>query len=254
MSEIIAEGILEAGTITKFVETLTSLTREARVHFNDDGLEARVVDPANVCMINPITLDASAFESYDSPGSATIGVPLNRLEDRLGPADADELVHLAVDMETRKLVIEFGRATQRLRLIDPESIRKEPDSPDLDLPNRFTIEGSVFEETLKFADMVSDHVVLRGHPDEERVQVIAQGDVDDTTVDLDGDDIIAGHIDAETESLYSLDYLLDVSKPIPGSSEVTFHFGNEFPVHMEWLAAEETVSATAMLAPRIRSE
>lgn len=251
--EIIASGIIEAGTLTQYIEAFTPLVSEAKVHFNDDGFEVRVVDSANVCTINPGTLDKTAFESFDSPGSATIGVPLEKLLDRLDMAGGDDLVYLAVDMETRRLRVKYGRANQTLALIDPQRIRKEPSKPELDLPNWFTIDGGTLSEAVKFADMVSDHVDLIGEPDNERVVIFAEGDVDDMEYVLEGDDIIAGHIDADAMSIFSLDYIKEIAKPIPDDSEVTIQFGDEFPLKLAWSACDDAVSVDVALAPRIQS-
>ena len=70
---------------------------------------------------------------------------------------------------------------------------------------------------------------------------------------LDSDDLIdltAGAAD----SLFSLDYLKDMNKAIPKSTEVTAELGEEFPVKLHYEFAEGLGHVTYMLAPRIQSE
>lgn len=254
MSEIVAEGIIEARTLRDYLGVFTPLVEEAKVHWNDGGLEARFVDPANVCSVHPTTLSAEAFESFDAPGSATIGVPISKLVDRLKPADADALVRLAVDMETRKLQIDYGRASQTLRLIDPSAIRKEPDIHDLDLPNTATVEGAAWDEALTVADLVSDHVFVKGDPDERRFVVSAEGDSDGAEVVFGDEDVLDAEVSTESESVFSLDYMQELAEPIPNDAEVHLQFGHEFPIVVEWSAHDGALETTGILAPRILSE
>lgn len=253
MSEVIASGIITAENLRDYLETFT-LVAEARLHLNDDGLRASFVDPANVCMISPLTLSADAFESYDAPGSATIGAPITKLVERLKPADADSLVEFSVDMETRMLRVEYGRADQRVELIDLEAIREEPSTSDVDLPNTVTITGEAFRDALEIVGLVGDHVTIRGHPDERAFSMHGQGDTDESTVEFGDADVLDANVVEATESVFNLDYLTDLADPIPAESEVTVWFAHEHPIRIEWGGVEGALHATAMLAPLIQSQ
>ncbi|MFT4885168.1 MAG: proliferating cell nuclear antigen [Natronomonas sp.] len=199
-----------------------------------------------------LELSAAAFESYETDGGV-IGVNLDRLEDIVGMADSDQLIHLELDEETRKLHISLDGLEYTLALIDPDSIRQEPDLPDLDLSAEIVIEGKDIARAVKAADMVSDHIALGVDPDAEEFYVDAEGDTDDVHLELGRDDLIdltAG----EARSLFSLDYLKDMNKAIPKDAEVTMELGQEFPVKMHFDFAEGDGHVTFMLAPRIQSD
>jgi proliferating cell nuclear antigen len=140
-----------------------------------------------------------------------------------------------------------------LALIDPDSIRQEPDIPDLDLSAEIVLEGAQLDRGIKAADMVSDHVRLRVDAADEAFHIEAEGDTDDVDFELDAEDLIALTA-GSADSLFSLDYLKDMNKAIPKDAEVTIELGEEFPVKIHYAVAEGQGNITYMLAPRIQSE
>jgi len=244
-------AIVSASTLQDALDSVSVLVDECKVRLNDDEFSIRAVDPANVGMVD-LTLEAAAFEAYEADGGV-IGVNLARLEDIAGMAGSDDLIHLELDEETRKLHIEMDGLSYTLALIDPDSIREEPDIPDLDLPASIVLEGAQLDRGVTAADMVSDHIRLRVDEDADAFSVEAEGDTDDVDLELTREDLIdltAGPAD----SLFSLDYLKDMNRAIPGDAEVRIELGEEFPVKLHYAFAEGLGTVTFMLAPRIQSD
>ncbi|WP_254542988.1 DNA polymerase sliding clamp [Halomarina pelagica] len=245
------KAIVSSGTLRAALDSVSVLVDECKIRLEDDGLTIRAVDPANVGMVD-LSLSAAAFESYETDGGV-IGVNLSRLEDIAKMAGADQLVQFKLDEETRKLHIQIEGLEYTLALIDPDSIRQEPDLPDLDLPATVVVEGRDIDRAVKAADMVSDHIALGVEADDEYFYVDAQGDTDDVHFELDREDLIdltAG----EARSLFSLDYLKEMNKALPKDGEVTVELGQEFPVKIHFDIAEGQGHVTYMLAPRIQSD
>lgn len=256
--EVVA-GIIEAGTLQQFVDTVGSLVSEARVHFNRDGLSVTCVDPANVAMYGPVELAARAFEHYEAPGQAVLGVNFDTLDERLGPANSGDLVEFVLDMETRTLRLEYRNITQRVALINPDTVRQEPDSPDLDLPNSVTITGQQFDEAVSVAEMYAGsnrdgHLDIVAEPDEREVRFTVEGDTDDATITVSDDEAIAADVSEQTVSMFGVPYLDDFASPMPSEVEVTLTFGEEFPLTVEYEACEGALSVFASLAPRIKTQ
>jgi proliferating cell nuclear antigen len=252
--ETIVEGIVRAGTLQQFVDTLTPLVAEARIHCGDHGIRTLCVDPANVASYMPAELSTDAFESFDSPGQVTIGVSLTRLDELLGHANSDDLVHLAVDMETRRMHLHYRNIERSVAMIDPDAIRSEPDRPDLDLPNTITVEGSEFTTAIKASDDVGDHVSIECRPEEEAVRFISEGDTDSSTVTFARDEAIDASVTERTDTLLSLEYLKEFQKPIPDTAEVTLTLGDEFPIMLDYVACDGDLTVHAMQAPRIQTQ
>ncbi|MFC6786664.1 DNA polymerase sliding clamp [Halobaculum halobium] len=245
------KAIVSASTLRDALDSVSVLVDECKIRLNEDELAIRAVDPANVGMVD-LTLEAAAFESYEADGGV-IGVNLNRLEDIAGMADSGDLIQLELDEETRKLLIQTDGLSYTLALIDPDSIRQEPDIPDLDLPAEIVVEGAQLDRGITAADMVSDHIRLRVDEAEEAFFIEAEGDTDDVDLRLDREDLIdlqAGPAD----SLFSLDYLKDMNKAIPKDAEVRVELGEEFPVKLHYEFGEGLGQVTYMLAPRIQSD
>jgi proliferating cell nuclear antigen len=243
-------AIVSASTLRTAIDSVGVLVDECKIHLDEDGIRIRAVDPANVGMVD-LELDADAFESYEADGGV-IGVNLSRMDDIAGMASSGDLIHLDLDEETRKLHISMDGLEYTLALIDPDSIRQEPDIPDLDLPANVVLEGNDIDRAVRAADMVSDHIALGVDATEETFYVEAEGDTDDVYLELGREDLIdlsAG----EARSLFSLDYLKDMNKAIPKDAEVELELGEEFPVKLHYEVAEGLGDVTYMLAPRIQS-
>ncbi len=245
------KAIVSSGTLRAALDSVSVLVDECKIRLDEDELTIRAVDPANVGMVD-LSLDTAAFESYETDGGV-IGVNLSRLEEIAKMADSDQLVHLELDEETRKLHIEFDGLEYTLALIDPDSIRQEPDLPDLDLAAEIVIEGRDIDRAVKAADMVSDHIALGVDPEAETFYVDAQGDTDDVHLELTREDLI-DLSPGDAHSLFSLDYLKEMNKAIPKDAEVTIELGEEFPVKLHFDIAEGQGNVTFMLAPRIQSD
>ncbi|PSP28083.1 DNA polymerase sliding clamp [Halobacteriales archaeon QH_2_65_14] len=244
-------AIVRADTLQATLDSVGVLVDECKIHFDDEGLEIRAVDPANVGMVD-LSLSAEAFESFEVD-EGLIGVDLVRLQDIAGMADSDQLVHLELDEETRKLHISIDGLEYTLGLLDPESIREEPDLPeDLNLPATIVIEGRDIDRAVTAADMVSDHIELGVDETDEVFYVTAEGDTDDVHLELGTGDLI-DLVVGPASSLFSLEYLKNMNKAIPGDVEVTMELGEEFPVKLHFDIAEGEGAVTYMLAPRIQS-
>lgn len=260
MSEIVASAIIEKRRLEQFAETFASnpsgmegeLVKEAKIHWNDEGIESRAVDASNVAMVGPANLAPRGFEAYESPGSVTIGVNLIALLERLGPAGASQLIELEVDMETRHLRISYGSAEMSVALIDPDAIRQEPDTNDLPLENTVVITGDQFRHAIDICGMVSDNMTIEGYPDDRQVVFRGEGDTDDNTVSYGDEETHDGtQVSDEVVSRFSTDYLKALAKPIPGDELVTIEFGDTFPMELSWKTFDGAFTVEQQLAPRV---
>jgi proliferating cell nuclear antigen len=245
------EASIEVGHLQQVVDAANAVVEECRIHLDTDGLVIRAVDPANVAMINE-QVSTDAFETYDTD-CGEIGVSLDPLSEMLSIADNDDdLIQFDYDAQTRKIHITVNAVEYTLALIDPDSIRQEPDIPDLDLPASLGVGQSDLKQAVRAADMVSDHIRLRVDEYEQCFIAEAEGDTDDVEFELSADDLGNASFGAAS-SLFSLDYLKDLRKPVPKDTVVQMHLGEEFPVKLHFEMADGTVDIEYLLAPRIES-
>lgn len=260
------ETIIRADPLQTFIDHVHPVVDEAKFSFSAANLSVRAVDPANVQMVDA-ALTQRGFEHYGVERETVLGFNIERFDDVVSPASADDLVHLTYDAETRRLLVEWGGHEWKLALIDPDSIRQEPDIPDLDLPVDATIDAGSFADGLEFADGVSDHVELasvssdhsEADGDDEFV-VAAEGDTDEYRGAFAAGDQVtfAARPNGKVSSLMSLDYLLGVGPTFDSDGEIDIELGDEFPVKIHGDITDDegdgVGEVTYMQAPRIQSD
>jgi len=245
---------IPVATLSDAIAALRTIVDEAKLRFDDDGFQSRAVDPANVAMVD-VGISDAAFKRLNVGDETTLGINLETLADVLGMAESDDDLIARLNAETRKLELSFPNTglEYTCALIDPDAIRQEPDIPDLDLGGEFVVPGRAIDRGLSAADLVSDHIRLTGVAD-DTVRLSADGDTDSVDLEISSDDdLIDGALDGDKEeSLFSLDYLTDITRPIGSDSAVTVDLGSEMPVKMHFETGGGDINVSAMVAPRIQ--
>jgi proliferating cell nuclear antigen len=245
-----------------------------------DGLHIRAVDPASVAFVD-VTLPAKGggFGSWDVDGAGeTLGVNLGRLQKNVryarmagsGVDDDGDPVSVRYGDDLRRLetvITRSSQATQRvslMNLIDPDSIRQEPDLPGLNLRNVGHPESAkAMKDAVGQLKSTADHVAVRSDPEnDDGFQFHAEGDTVTDTVrflngyeqDYDGDGLtekIRGQ-----SSLFSMDYLRNIAKALKSArmDNVTVRWGDEFPAVFQFFNEEYGIRGVFMLAPRITDQ
>jgi len=249
--------------------TVTTLVDEAKIRVNENGVTIKAVDPANVGMVE-MHLDRDAFERLETgvendpdTDEVVLGVNLNNFNSQLKdiadePIGEDEqTLHIEMNEETRKLSIwgvpgsmEFTTA-----LIDPDSIRQEPDIPSMDLPGHVLVMSSYLDHAVKTAKKYSEHITLGINDDDASFYMTAEGDTDDWNAVLDEEHFAVESLTtANVASIFSLDYFDSIRKGIPKNVSVKIEMGQEFPVRIMFNFLDSNASVKYMIAPRIQEE
>jgi len=242
------EAIAVVDTIEDYIEPVSALVDEARLHTTDEEVRIAAVDPANVAMVDT-RLRASAFESYQASGE-TVGLNLDAFEDVLGLGDSDALLNIALDHQTRKLNLAVGAIEYTQALINPETIRSEPDIPALELPNTVTLTVDDLAHAVAAADLADHHMRIGVDATDTAVWFEAEGDTDTVTTTYHDDDLLDARIVEETRSLFSLDYLTDIVGAMPDDAEVQLRLGSEMPVKMRYGYSEGHATVECVVSPR----
>lgn len=264
------------GEVANCFAHLTSLVQEGKLRVESDQaiLETTHVDPANVGMGQiKLSLDPDlGVEAVDLPGRDMVtGISLEWLRGRIkwarkAPSGGDPVELRLQDYEgtegTPKNQITIEREVIRQSTqaaIDPDSIRKEPDPPGLDLPCQTDrIEAKTFVRAIEaIKDGGGSHVRISGDARGDKLA----GDLV-LTSELDtGDEEVRipeclpqGDWDQDVSSLFSTDYLTDIAGGIKRASpdKVWLIYGEEFPVEIKVDAPEFGVEAKFLVAPRIQ--
>ena len=271
-AEADATIVTSADPLRSLLELPQALVEECRVHLEDDGLKIRAVDVANVGLVS-LSVPASSFETYAVADSLTIGLPLDTLAKsvRFARKRQDDPVRVDVlpEGERARLRAAALRPNQRMRrvsefyTIDPDSVREEPDVPDIELPNMAAPDVDALGDAIAELERLNEYVwfsrdgetfIIGSQPVGE-----SQLDEDHAVVDSvafpeaawseNGEDTARG-------SVFSIDYLVDAIGALDAAKadRVTLSFGDEFPTRIRGEWVEWGFTATFMVAPRIESE
>ncbi len=243
------KAVIGAEKLKDTIESISTLVDEARFKLTADGVSVRAVDPANVAMVS-LDLAKDAFDSFEAT-EGELGIDLTKLNGILEMADKNDKIELSLDETAHKLVIRMRELSYTMSLLDPSSIRKEPKVPALDLPAHIVIRGEDLKRAVRAAEKVSDYMSMgvRG----EVFFMEAEGDTDNVQLEMTKDQLIdlkAG----EAKSLFSLDYLTDISKIAGKTGEVSIDIGKDYPLKVRFKIAENHGDVSYMLAPRVESE
>jgi proliferating cell nuclear antigen len=240
---------IEATALQNVLEAVGVLVDECRIQVTTEGMRFRAADPALVALVD-VRLPTDCFEEYDVT-ETVLGVDIKRLQDILRVADHGEYVALTVEDATRTLQVDIGTLSYTLGLLDPDSIRGEPDVPDLEAPAEVTLEGAHIDRGVRAAGMVSDHLRLAVDEDRETFSLEADGDTDDVAVELGRDEVTA-LTPGPADSLYSLEYLTAITRVMPSDARVTLELGEEFLAGIQFEVSQTDQPVSYRIAPRIQ--
>ena len=243
------KALIGAEKLKDAIEAISSLVDEAKFKLTADGINIRAVDPANVAMVS-LELTKDAFDSFEAT-EGEIGIDLTKMNDIMEMAEKDDRIEIDLDENAHKLIVRMRELSYTMSLLDPSSIRKEPKVPALDLPVHIVVRGEDLKRAVKAAEKVSDYMSMGISG--EVFFMEAEGDTDNVRLEMTKDQLIDLK-SGEARSLFSLDYLTDISKIAAKASEVTIDLGKDFPLKVRFKIAEGHGEVSYMLAPRVESE
>jgi len=232
--------------------------KEAKVHFDSDGINYEVVDPANVAMAQ-LHAPAGVFESYNVD-ETVVGLNLKETMKalRAGRKASEDTINLSYeDMQLSTTVHRDYDGTvmdlqTNLATIEPDALRQEPNLPDLEFDVSATLNRTLFEDVVDAVDEVSEHIRFESNgPD---LCISGESDVSDAR------GVVRDVVNGEgADSLFSLDYItnnLIKSLKTVGVDEFELELGEEFPMRVNWAKDinDETIEGAYFMAPRIQSE
>lgn len=257
-------GAITADDLLVVLSHLQPTIDEIKIAISEDGWGIKVVDPANVCLFR-VWIDADEFDTYNLETEGVAAINVGALDDTLSMAADDEPVQISIDGDTRKMEIDDGTSVE-LSLIDPDSLRRVPDIPDLDINQSVTLPGSEWKETINRLTDITDHVEIRTDTEANHVEFVAEADtMDATKAYTTKADLISQSpqqtpttqfntdVNESVMSLFSGDYLAKFFRGLNQNDimdSYTAAFGDEHPMKLHSDISDNT-HIFVMLAPRI---
>ncbi|PKL58556.1 MAG: DNA polymerase sliding clamp, partial [Methanomicrobiales archaeon HGW-Methanomicrobiales-4] len=152
-----------------------------------------------------------------------------------------------------RIEVRFEGYHYAITLLDTNTIKKDPNTPGIELPGTVVIPGADLYNTIKSVSVVSDKMWLGINPEKKVFYIIADSDSDHIEREFTADEMISCNF-AEARSLFSIDYLKDMGKVMSHASEVTINIGNDHPVMFSFDIAGGNGHVDYLLAPRIEAD
>jgi len=261
-----------------FTALLRALIDECRVHFTEDGIRVTATDSANIGMVE-LEWPAGGFDVYRYEADATelvMGLNVKMLEKFLKFArePQDDPVSLYVNEgEHYQFGVRATRPDHRVQRstrwyhIEPDSIRLEPDLPDLtkEYGWKAHVDPLPFRDAVTQLHETADHARMKGR---KSTFTLAGGTIETYDADnmifpdaaecqpwdaqTDGD-VPDGWEDTHSKdtSLFALSYLNDVAKAIRSAKmdRITIGWGDEFPITVKFSHDEWGINGQYLIAP-----
>jgi len=238
---------LKADRLKEITDMVSAIVEETRAVIDEEEFRIEAVDSSNVAMV-VLSVQPNGFDEYEVDGEKELGLRLNKIQDFLRIVDKGETIVLTE--EEGRLRAESGNLRQSMPLLDTESM-SPPNIPDLDLSSEIKMKADFLQTGVKAADSISDHLKVKA--DNKKLRFFAEGDQDEIDMTLYANEFPNYSVEKEIESMFAIDYLKGMVKPISAKAPVFLRLGPDFPIEIEYRFAEGNGKATMMLAPRIES-
>ncbi len=253
---------LKSSILEDLVDPPVRLAGESTAKFtwSDEGLRVKVVDGANVIMVDQFINeeDFNLFSLDISDETFSLGLPCDRFQKLINSADSDDIVQLKYLSDSNRLGIRFGKVDYQLSPVVISSLM-ESDSDDLEHDYEVVVQGEIFGEAAEIFQMVSPAVSFDFTSDSPEIS--ASGDSDEATISLTAAsdrqefeseqvDLLLVDEDIDISSEYGIDYIEHLSYMVPDES-VTMKIDEDYPMKLDMSRSNGDIQTEIVLAPRI---
>ena len=245
------KATIDADIFREFIDAISALVPECRLHTTDSGISTRAVDTANVAMVG-LELKKEAFESYKATTSQ-LGIDLSKMKNIFNMAGKGDVISIDLADNAQKMSVSVHGYHYSITLLDTNTIRKDPNPPTISLPGKIVIAGDDFNNAMKAAAVISDKIALGINPKEQTFYLVAEGDTDNIRREFSKDELKSLTAN-EARSLFSLDYLKDMGRVMSKAPEVEIFLGIDHPVRFSFDIAGGNGHVEYLLAPRIEAD
>lgn len=196
--------------------------------------------------IADIHVDSSLFEEYQSDGER-VGIQLTKLTDVLSMAKDGDSAHIFLDDENL-LHIEVENKEFVLGLVSLDSVPQQPGIPEYEYNTEFSLEKSLFEDSVRTAGVFAEKIVFQVDEERETVQMKAEGDIDRTCVTLEKSDFEDCNL-YNLKNSFSQGYLSDIVSVIPNETTTTIRMTASHTMELEYPIISDGGKVVYTLAP-----
>lgn len=232
--------------LKEVMDILSSVTNEAKLEFEPDGLRVRAIDSARIAMVD-LFVPKEAFELYDVQEKSEVSVELEKIRNVIRLPSGSDNINMSITGNKIKFVL--GSLTKTISTLD--TFVNSPKLPTVDPKNSVVLKKAELERVLKAANDVRDSI--RFTLDDKRFEASSQSDSEEVDLILEAENLVELKVQESASSSYPLDYLTKIIRSVNFSENLKLAFNNDYPLVIEFkiLEADATKTARFLLAPRI---
>lgn len=259
-------------TLRDMMKPVGAIADECRLDISPEGLSVRVVDPANIAIID-LNLPKEVFHEgeYTVDETLQVGLDVVTYLSLFEDAEDNESAEISIEsfeekgVQKYKLILKIaGIFEQTLTLMKLILKIATPKVPTLNLRAQVEVSKEFlkrcFDAAAKAGDYIKiqaltyQHLLAPDTPTRPTFIMEAGEDARKFKVELTaGVEITAKVPEVKLKSLFSLDYLCDMVKAIGDGELITMHLDNDQPLILDFKVLDHG-QASFMMAPRVESE
>jgi len=221
-----AEVVIQKDYLDRYLRGLNALVDEVVFDFDNDGITAESVDPANVARVN-LTIPETMMEDYDTDG-VKVGFNILAASRVLDELDA-ETVRFAVSAPDHSLTISTPKVEHTRSALDPDKVRDQGDDGTWITTATVDVPAKELQEALALVDLNSEYIIIE-YREEGEFALRTKTSLTETVYTPDEYDVKE---EGDAWSKYSLDYIMDIIEEIDPEDTVRLTLGNEVPLTIE---------------------
>ena len=232
------------------IESLTLLD-EANFIASERGIELRAMDPSRVAMVD-FFLPASAFDEFECSEVTRLGVNLEEMTQIMRRVGVNDSLEMELEGTTKLLMIFKGQNVRSFGISLLDLGETEYPAPSIDCKAKIKLTADALQQAVKDAEIIGDHIRIVA--DKTGVTLSASSETKDVKVFIEKEsDVIAEfNVREESSAMYSLSYLIEMTKAIRASELVMLAFSASMPIQLEFQIVAGG-KLTYYLAPRIET-
>ena len=232
--------------LKEVVDILSSITNEAKLEFDNEGLKVRAIDSARIAMVD-LFVPKDSFSLYEVDEKVEVSVELDKIRNVLRLASQSD--DLAISISGSKIKFSLGNLTKTMSTLD--SIVNSPKLPTVDPKNFVVIRKADLDKGLRAATDVRDSIKFT--IEDKKFEATSKSDSEEVDLVIDNDSLIEIRSQEKASSSYPLDYLSKIIKAVSFADTLKIAFNNDYPLVMEFNFSGKDGIKTAkfLLAPRI---
>jgi len=255
----VAEIVTDGSTVKPFLNAISVVDNEAKIHVTEKGLHTSLVDLADVFM-GKIRLAAESFEKYQFEQETTLGANVGEFQGAIRRARKRKDDELTLSVRENELTATVSRgydnhnvvSQSTVNFIDPDKLRDQPSLPDIDLPVNVDIDYKPFMDALDHALGFGEYVHIETKAVNQHATALYMGSETDTRKEQ----MAISNIDtSESVTTYYPGYylvnMLDGLRNIDAES-LHLRLGDNFPIFVS--SKTGSIEVEYVVAPRISSD